>query len=88
VEQVLQQEGQVVLQVEQSPLEQALAQAQVELALALERVQAQVRVALGEAEVLALVAEMAQVEVEVQELVQALPQAAWKARLALVQEKE
>jgi hypothetical protein len=31
---------------------------------------------------------MAQVEVEVRELVQALPQAAWQARLALVQEKE
>jgi hypothetical protein len=58
------------------------------LAQALERVQAQVQVALAEAQVLALVEEMAQVEAEVKEMVQALPQAAWKARLALVQEKE
>ena len=82
------QEEQVLLQEVQSPLEQALEQAQQELALALERVQAQVRVALVEAQVLALVAERAQVEVEVRELVQALPQAAWQARLALVQELE
>ena len=49
--------------------------------------QAQVQVALVEAQVLALVEEMAQVEVEVKELVAALPQAAWKARLALVREQ-
>ena len=46
------------------------------------------QVALVEAQVLALVAEMAQVEAEVKEMVAALPQAAWQARLALVQEKE
>jgi hypothetical protein len=46
-----------------------------------------VRVALVEAEVRALVEEMAQVEVEVKELVAALPQAGWQARLALVREQ-
>jgi hypothetical protein len=81
------QEEQAPLRVEQSPLEQALAQAQVDLALALERVQAQVQIALVEAEVRVLVEEMVQVEVEVKDLVQALPQAAWQARLALVREQ-
>jgi hypothetical protein len=47
-----------------------------------------VQVALVEAQVLALVAEMAQVEAEVKEMVQALPKAAWQAHLELVREKE